>query len=97
MGRYVVRNISNALTAFVGKVLGLENGNFTLTTGVHQIEVPITINNPKSVWVKFESRGYDGCGQAVINKLGYELMSGAILFDIDIKTESCVIEWFATN
>jgi hypothetical protein len=97
MGGYVVRNISNALTTFVGRVLGLENGNFTLTTGSHQVQIPITINNPTSVWVKFKSNGYDGCGQAVINKLGYELINGAILFDADVKTESCLIEWFAVN
>lgn len=97
MGSIIVKKLNNILLGFLGRIVGLDLGNFTLTTGYHQIEIPINIENPESVWVKFKSTGYDGCGQAVINKLGYELTPQGILFEVDVKTETCLVEWFVVN
>lgn len=90
----VINRINSIFTSFIGHFLGLESGKFTLTAGDHIIEVPIEIC-AHSVWVKFEGERFDGCGQPAINKLGYTLGEQVIIFEANIKSQTCDVSWFA--
>ncbi len=91
----VVRAVSNVLTKFIGSLMGFESGGFTLGTGEHTIVVPMQIT-PEKVWCKMMGQGIDGCGQMVINQIGYGLGENSIVFYVTVKSESVTVEWFST-
>jgi hypothetical protein len=91
----VINRINSIFTGFIGHFLGLESGSFILTAGDHIIEVP-TEQCACAVWMKFEGSRFDGCGQPAINKVGYALMPNSIIFDLNIRSETCEVFWFAT-
>lgn len=82
------------LNKIIGWFLGYDSGHFHLYQGKHEVYIPTNIS-PAKVWVRCISHGTDGCGQIPMNWVSYQLMDRGILFNVDVKTNKCTIQWFA--
>jgi len=83
-------------TSLYRKILGYDCGQLHLTHGNHIVYVPTTIS-PNEVWVTIKGRGTDGCCQIPMNEIGYILKNRGIIFTIEVRTDCCLVEWFATR
>jgi hypothetical protein len=77
-------------------IMGYDSGCVHLQYGNHIIYVPTQIR-PSEVWVKLIGRGTDGCCQIPMNEIGYILKNKGIIFNVEVRTDCCVVEWFATR
>ena len=92
----IVKKINKVFSKFLGNILGFESGDFTLSRGSHKITVCVGFC-PEKVWISTQEAVADGCGNIPVNKVGCTLLHEKLVFEADIETDSCQIEWFATN
>lgn len=90
-----VKRRENLLIDIFGKFLGFDFGLFTIRNGEHQIFVPTKIH-PNQVWVRVKSSKHDGCCQVPNDTFSYKTCCDGITFNLNIESECCTIEWFAT-
>jgi len=88
--------MNHFLNHIFGLFLGYDSGSFHLHHGTHDLFVPTRIQ-PHSIWVKCTGKGHDGCGQNPQNWVCYQAQEDGILFYIEVNTQKCHVEWFATS
>jgi hypothetical protein len=77
-------------------MLGYDSGCIYLNYGNHLVFVPTCIC-PNEVWTKITGKGTDGCCQIPMNEVGHMPKHNGIIFSVDVKTDTAVVEWFATR
>lgn len=90
----IINTVSNVLVKFIGRFSGFESGGFDLSKGHHKIIVPTDIN-PEKVWMNTDEVVADGCGNIPVNKIGCTCLEKQLVFEADIETDVCKIQWFA--
>jgi hypothetical protein len=86
----------NWLRLLFRKIFRYDWGKLELNHGKHMLYVPTTIR-PSQVWVRYTETGRDGCGQLIFNVVRCEPRGKGIDFYVEVNTEKCSIEWFATT
>ena len=85
----------NFFKSLIRRIFHYDWGAFELKRGNHHIHVPASIC-VSEVWVKYREEGRDGCGQQQYSSVRCEPKGRGIDFYVEVNTEKCSIEWFAT-
>ena len=80
----------------IRKIFHYDCGSFELQHGQHTLHVP-TVTCVSAVWIKYKEEGrIDGCGQRQFNWVRCDPRGKGIDFHVQVNTEKCSIDWFAT-
>lgn len=79
----------------IRRIFRYDWGVLELRHGKHTLHVPTCIY-VSNVWVKYLEMGHDGCGQQQHCWVRCHPRGYGIDFYIEVDSEKCVIEWFAT-